>query len=152
MSTDGPPVVRLRSGKTTTLRLIAGFERPDSGALELDGVDVTDRPPYLRDRLAVMANGRIEQIGTPAEVYERPASESVAGFVGTSNLIDHNGRRRTLRPEKVHIVDAGQVPPGMDSASGEITEVAYVGAITTSTWSRTGRTSSPSSSHRRTTP
>src|SRR5947208_16013626 len=37
------------SGKTTTLRLIAGFERPDSGALELDGVDVTGRPPYQRD-------------------------------------------------------------------------------------------------------
>src|SRR5205807_804231 len=37
------------SGKTTTLRLIAGFERPDSGAIELDGVDVTGRPPYQRD-------------------------------------------------------------------------------------------------------
>jgi putative spermidine/putrescine transport system ATP-binding protein len=37
------------SGKTTTLRLIAGFERPDSGAIELDGVDVTNRPPYQRD-------------------------------------------------------------------------------------------------------
>ena len=37
------------SGKTTTLRLIAGFERPDSGAVELDGVDVTNRPPYQRN-------------------------------------------------------------------------------------------------------
>jgi putative spermidine/putrescine transport system ATP-binding protein len=36
------------SGKTTTLRLIAGFERPDSGAIELDGQDVTIRPPYQR--------------------------------------------------------------------------------------------------------
>ena len=34
------------SGKTTTLRLIAGFELPDSGAIELDGVDVTRKPPY----------------------------------------------------------------------------------------------------------
>src|SRR6184192_3746073 len=37
------------SGKTTTLRVIAGFERPDDGRVELGGVDVTDRPPYLRD-------------------------------------------------------------------------------------------------------
>ena len=37
------------SGKTTTLRLIAGFERPDDGRVELDGADVTDRPPYARD-------------------------------------------------------------------------------------------------------
>ena len=37
------------SGKTTTLRLIAGFERPDAGTVELDGVDVTSRPPYERD-------------------------------------------------------------------------------------------------------
>src|SRR3954451_23206165 len=37
------------SGKTTTLRLIAGFERPDAGRVELDGVDATGRPPYLRE-------------------------------------------------------------------------------------------------------
>src|SRR5262245_19348414 len=37
------------SGKTTTLRLIAGFERPDEGRIELHGSDVTGRPPYLRD-------------------------------------------------------------------------------------------------------
>src|SRR5439155_788330 len=37
------------SGKTTTLRLIAGFERPDAGRILLRGVDVTDRPPYVRD-------------------------------------------------------------------------------------------------------
>jgi putative spermidine/putrescine transport system ATP-binding protein len=37
------------SGKTTTLRLIAGFERPDAGRIFLRGVDVTDRPPYVRD-------------------------------------------------------------------------------------------------------
>jgi putative spermidine/putrescine transport system ATP-binding protein len=40
----------------------------------------------MSDRIAVFNNGRIEQIGTPAEVYERPATPFVAGFVGTSNL------------------------------------------------------------------
>src|SRR3954469_10871851 len=37
------------SGKTTCLRMIAGFERPDSGRVELDGRDVSDVPPYDRD-------------------------------------------------------------------------------------------------------
>jgi putative spermidine/putrescine transport system ATP-binding protein len=246
------------SGKTTTLRLIAGFELPDSGAIELDGIDVTKRPPYQRDvntvfqdyalfphmnvadnvayglkvkrvakseqreraeealtlvglaglgqrkpiqlsggqrqrvalaralvnrprvllldeplgaldlklrqqmqielkriqreltenvtfiyvthdqdealtmsdRLAVMANGRIEQIGTPAEVYERPATEFVAGFVGTSNVIEKDGKRFTIRPEKVHVLDSAEIPAGMQSAKGHIAEVVYLGAVT----------------------
>jgi putative spermidine/putrescine transport system ATP-binding protein len=247
------------SGKTTTLRLIAGFELPDSGAIELDGVDVTKRPPYQRDvntvfqdyalfphmtveqniayglkvkkvsrgdqrqrasealemvglaglgarkpiqlsggqrqrvalaralvnrprillldeplgaldlklrqqmqlelkriqreltgnvtfiyvthdqdealtmsdRLAVMANGRIEQIGTPAEVYERPASEFVAGFVGTSNIVERGGERFTVRPEKVHVLDADQTPDKeMTATKGQIAEVVYLGAVT----------------------
>jgi putative spermidine/putrescine transport system ATP-binding protein len=247
------------SGKTTTLRLIAGFERPDSGAIELDGVDVTNRPPYQRDvntvfqdyalfphmsvaenvayglkvkrvgrseqrsrarealemvglgelggrkpiqlsggqrqrvalaralvnrprvllldeplgaldlklrqqmqlelkgiqrelagrvtfiyvthdqdealtmsdRIAVMNNARIEQIGTPAEVYEHPASEFVASFVGTSNVVERDGTRSTIRPEKLHVLaDADAVPSGMDSARGAIREVVYLGAVT----------------------
>ncbi len=50
----------------------------------------------MSDRIAVFNDGRIEQIGTPAEVYEHPATAFVAGFVGTSNLLD--GRRRPGRP------------------------------------------------------
>jgi putative spermidine/putrescine transport system ATP-binding protein len=42
----------------------------------------------MSDRLAVFNAGRIEQVGTPAEVYERPATPFVAGFVGTSNLLE----------------------------------------------------------------
>jgi putative spermidine/putrescine transport system ATP-binding protein len=247
------------SGKTTTLRLIAGFERPDSGAIELDGVDVTNRPPYQRDvntvfqdyalfphmsvaenvayglkvkrvdkgeqrrrteqalelvglagygarkpiqlsggqrqrvalaralinrprillldeplgaldlklrqqmqlelkriqrelaagvtfiyvthdqeealtmsdRIAVMRDGRIEQIGTPAEVYEHPASEFVAGFVGTSNLIESAEGRFTIRPEKLRILDPGQpAPAGLTARSGHVREVVYLGAVT----------------------
>jgi putative spermidine/putrescine transport system ATP-binding protein len=246
------------SGKTTTLRIIAGFERPDSGAIELDGVDVTNRPPYQRDvntvfqdyalfphmsvaeniayglkvkrvgkrdrteraqraldlvglaglgsrrpiqlsggqrqrvalaralvnrprillldeplgaldlklrqqmqlelkriqreltegvtfiyvthdqdealtmsdRLAVMANGRIEQVGTPAEVYEHPATEFVAGFVGTSNVIEHAGQRYSIRPEKLHILDKEPARPGLLAARGSVREVIYLGAVT----------------------
>ena len=42
----------------------------------------------MSDRLAVFDNGRVEQVGTPAEVYEFPLTTFVAGFVGVSNVID----------------------------------------------------------------
>ena len=246
-------------GKTTTLRLIAGFERPDAGGIALDGVDVTDRPPYQRDvntvfqdyalfphmtiaenvayglmvqgagrreraaraaealrlvqlgelgkrkpiqlsggqrqrvalaralvnrprvllldeplgaldlklrqdmqlelkriqrelsedvtfvyvthdqdealtmsdRIAVFSTGRIEQVGTPREVYERPANAFVAGFVGTSNLIERDGRRCTIRPEKVRLMPAeAPAPDGDLSALGAVREVVYLGSTT----------------------
>jgi len=247
------------SGKTTTLRLIAGFERPDSGAVELDGVDVTGRPPYQRDvntvfqdyalfphmtvaenvayglmvkgvgrrerarraaealalvrlgelgprkpaqlsggqrqrvalaralvnrprvllldeplgaldlklrqemqlelkaiqreltdgvtfvyvthdqeealtmsdRIAVFSTGRIEQVGTPREVYEHPANEFVAGFVGTSNVLERDGRRFTVRPEKVRLLAEDEpAPDGMSVEAGVVREVVYLGAVT----------------------
>ena len=245
------------SGKTTTLRAIAGFERPDEGSIELGGKDVSDLPPYARDvntvfqdyalfphmtvqenveyglrvkkvaraerrsraeealrlvrlegygsrkpaqlsggqrqrvalaraivnrprallldeplgaldlklrqelqvelkriqqelgitfvyvthdqeealtmsdRLAVFNNGKIEQIGAPAEVYERPASEFIAGFVGVSNVLERGGRRFTVRPEKIRLLGEGETPPpGMEVEDGRIRDVVYVGAVT----------------------
>jgi len=241
------------SGKTTTLRLIAGFERPDGGRVELGGVDVTDRPPYLRDvntvfqdyalfphmtvaqnvaygmrvkgvgrgernarveailetmrlpgvgarkpsqlsggqrqrvalaralvnrpevllldeplgaldlklrqemqlflkslqqelgitfvyvthdqdealtmsdRLAVFNLGRIEQLGAPAEVYERPANAFVAGFVGVSNVIERGGKRFAVRPEKIRMTEAGARG---DGEPGRIKDVVYAGMLT----------------------
>ena len=55
----------------------------------------------MSDRVAVFNEGRIEQVGTPAEVYERPATEFVAGFVGTSNILERDGRRFCVRPERI---------------------------------------------------
>src|SRR5579871_3570309 len=52
----------------------------------------------MSDRLAVFNEGRIEQMGAPAEVYDRPATEFVAGFVGTSNIVERGGRRICVRP------------------------------------------------------
>jgi len=80
----------------------------------------------MSDRIAVFNGGRIEQIGTPSEVYERPQTEFVAGFVGVSNVIDRDGRRVTVRPEKIHLLPADA--PGGEA--GEILEAIYVGAIT----------------------
>ena len=253
------------SGKTTMLRMVAGFERPTSGTILLDGVDVTERPPFERDvntvfqdyalfphmtveqnvgyglmvrkvdkaerarrvgealdqgrlpafgkrkpaqlsggqrqrdalaralvnrpkvllldeplgaldlklreemqlelkaiqrdvgitfvfvthdqdealtmsdRIAVFNEGRVEQVGTPAEVYERPTTEFVAGFVGTSNLlrgaVAHSllGRSGTftVRPEKVVLVDETRQPvDGELVADGTIADVQYLGAET----------------------
>ena len=250
------------SGKTTVLRMIAGFEPPTAGTIELDGVDVTERPPYARDvntvfqdyalfphltvqgnveyglrvkkveraerqrraqaaldivqlagfgdrkpsqlsggqrqrvalaralvneprvllldeplgaldlklreqmqvelkeiqrrvgitfvfvthdqeealtmsdRVAVFESGQIAQISTPAEVYERPVNEFVAGFVGTSNLLRGDAARAILgrdgtylvRPEKIAVRGVDEpVNDGEDSALGTIAEVVYVG-------------------------
>jgi putative spermidine/putrescine transport system ATP-binding protein len=85
----------------------------------------------MSDRLAVFANGRIEQIGAPADVYEHPQSEFVAGFVGVSNVLERGGRRFTIRPEKIHMVEEGaSLPSGDQMEAGRIREVVYVGMLT----------------------
>jgi putative spermidine/putrescine transport system ATP-binding protein len=85
----------------------------------------------MSDRIAVFNAGRVEQIGTPADVYERPASEFVAGFVGVSNVLERDGRRVTIRPEKIHMLDEDAPPePGAIEERGRIREVIYVGMIT----------------------
>jgi putative spermidine/putrescine transport system ATP-binding protein len=93
----------------------------------------------MSDRLAVFNHGRIEQLGPPAEVYEHPATRFVAGFVGTSNLLEGGAARAivgrdgtfTVRPEKIRIT-APAVEPGPDevAAPGRIQEVVYVGPDT----------------------
>ena len=80
----------------------------------------------MSDHLAVFNEGRIEQSGPPADVYERPATEFVAGFVGTSNILERNGRRFTVRPEKVIMLDGDQG----DGEPGRIRDVVYLGAVT----------------------
>jgi putative spermidine/putrescine transport system ATP-binding protein len=75
----------------------------------------------MSDRLAVFNDGRIEQVGAPAEVYERPLTEFVAGFVGTSNVLERGGRRISVRPERVRIGDEGE--------PGQIADVVFVGSF-----------------------
>ena len=85
----------------------------------------------MSDRLVVLNQGRIEQLGTPVEVYERPASEFVAGFIGVSNLLERDGRRFTIRPEKVRLLGPGdQAPPGSHAEPGRIADVIYLGVVT----------------------
>jgi ABC-type Fe3+/spermidine/putrescine transport system ATPase subunit len=57
----------------------------------------------MSDRVAVMNHGRIEQLGPPGEIYDSPASEFVADFIGETNFIRHNGSVVALRPEQLRI-------------------------------------------------
>jgi putative spermidine/putrescine transport system ATP-binding protein len=85
----------------------------------------------MSDHLAVFNQGRIEQLASPAEIYERPATEFVAGFVGVSNLLERDGRRFTVRPEKIRILLDGDSPePGAHVETGTIRDVVYVGMVT----------------------
>ena len=93
----------------------------------------------MSDRLAVFDKGRVEQVGTPAEVYEFPATEFVAGFVGVSNVLEGDVARTilgapgavTVRPEKIRLADPG-TPAGADecAADGVVADVVYLGPHT----------------------
>jgi putative spermidine/putrescine transport system ATP-binding protein len=93
----------------------------------------------MSDRIAVFRAGQIEQVGSPAEIYERPATEFVAGFVGTSNVLGPEAARQVLgsggrwsvRPEKIRLVpDGGGVGADEHSADGTVAEVVYAGPTT----------------------
>ena len=93
----------------------------------------------MSDRLAVFNRGKIEQIGAPADVYERPATQFVAGFVGTSNLLSGPAAQSivgkdgtyTVRPEKIRLGGADETPAaGQVAARGKIRKVVYLGPDT----------------------
>ncbi|HEY8772471.1 MAG TPA: ABC transporter ATP-binding protein [Candidatus Limnocylindria bacterium] len=93
----------------------------------------------MSDRIAVFNRGRIEQVGTPADVYEHPRTTFVAGFVGTSNLLQGATAKAilgvdgtfTVRPEKIRLGDPVEAAAGDEhSALGRIQEVVYLGADT----------------------
>jgi putative spermidine/putrescine transport system ATP-binding protein len=97
-----------------------------------------DEALTMSDRIAVFNAGKIEQVGTPEDVYERPASAFVAGFVGTSNLLGGRGAETIIgragtfgiRPEKIRIDGdlAQPAEPGETGATGTVTDVVYAGA------------------------
>jgi putative spermidine/putrescine transport system ATP-binding protein len=93
----------------------------------------------MSDRLAVFNHGQIEQVGSPAEVYERPATGFVAGFVGVSNVLEGDIALRiagdpaafTIRPEKIEMTELErEVGPEDCTATGHVRDVVYLGAVT----------------------
>ncbi|MCS6848816.1 MAG: ABC transporter ATP-binding protein [Anaerolineae bacterium] len=93
----------------------------------------------MSDRIAVFNQGKVEQIGTPEEMYEKPATVFVAGFLGTSNLLSGEHARAltglagtiSIRPEKIRICTADErVAEGLQSARGVVRDVVYLGTHT----------------------
>ncbi|MEU9233873.1 ABC transporter ATP-binding protein [Streptomyces subrutilus] len=113
-----------------------------------------DEALTMSDRLAVMNEGRVEQCGTPEDVYERPTSSFTASFMGTSNLVpgtyragrvllddgpelpvgnrpavtDGSRVNLSIRPEKIWLSD---LEPGMARATGVVRATVYCGPTTT---------------------
>src|ERR1044071_5727118 len=93
----------------------------------------------MSDRIAVFNQGKVEQIGTPAEIYEHPTTPFVAGFVGVSNLVFGEVAKRitgseatfSIRPEKIHLVAPDEkVESYMFFADGKVRDVIYLGLFT----------------------
>jgi putative spermidine/putrescine transport system ATP-binding protein len=89
-----------------------------------------DEALTMSDRIAVFNNGRIEQVSPPRQLYEQPDNEFVAGFVGVSNLIERDGKRLTIRPEKILLLDSEAAADGLHSERGRVSEIAYAGMVT----------------------
>jgi putative spermidine/putrescine transport system ATP-binding protein len=108
-----------------------------------------DEAMAMADRLVVMKDGRVQQVGTQEDLYERPANPFVAGFIGRSTMVPGTLRgdryeadgatlhlastyRGTgpgtlaLRPERLSLAPPGQIGPG--SVSGTVTLASYLGA------------------------
>jgi ABC-type Fe3+/spermidine/putrescine transport system ATPase subunit len=78
----------------------------------------------MSDRIAVMNHGKVEQIGAPTEIYERPRTRFVADFIGEINILEEPGRARALRPEKIRLVQDGA------RISGTVETANYLGGST----------------------
>jgi putative spermidine/putrescine transport system ATP-binding protein len=81
----------------------------------------------MSDHVAVFNEGRIEQVGSPTDVYARPATEFVAGFVGTSNILERKQRRFSVRPERIELSPASN---GSHGEPATVADVVFVGAFT----------------------
>ncbi len=78
----------------------------------------------MSDRIAVMNQGKVEQVGAPTEIYERPRTRFVADFIGEINILEDGGRARALRPEKIRLVSEGA------RVSGKVETANFLGGST----------------------
>ena len=89
-----------------------------------------DEALTMSDRIAVFNEGLIEQVSSPVDLYEKPTTEFVAGFVGVSNLLERDGSRFTIRPEKIRLLDAGAPADGLHTERGRVVDISYAGMVT----------------------
>lgn len=81
----------------------------------------------MSDRIVIMRDGAIEQIGTPQELYERPVNQFTASFLGKSNFIQQDGKTYALRPEKIDLrKGAGHAEA---QTSGVVRSITYFGSM-----------------------
>ncbi|CAG0975902.1 sulfate transport system ATP-binding protein [Burkholderiales bacterium] len=93
----------------------------------------------VADRIVVMDRGRIEQIGRPVELYERPANRFVAGFLGRMNLVRdvHGHALAGIRPEHVELCAGSEAPH--ERRTGRVSRSVFLGSITRVTLSVDGQ-------------
>jgi putative spermidine/putrescine transport system ATP-binding protein len=93
----------------------------------------------MSDRIVVFNSGRIEQVGTPEQVYEEPRTNFVAGFLGTANIFSVDVAREylgatttvSIRPERIRLQALGaKIDKGETSVKGTVQEAAFVGSNT----------------------
>jgi putative spermidine/putrescine transport system ATP-binding protein len=118
--------LKLREQMQVELKAIQG----DVGITFIYVTHDQDEALTMSDRIAVFNDGRVEQVGRPAEVYEQPASQFVTGFVGVSNMLEREGKRFTVRPEKIRLLEPAEDSAGLRTERGTIRDVAYAGMVT----------------------
>ncbi len=118
--------LKLREQMQTELKTIQG----EVGITFVYVTHDQDEALTMSDRIAVFNEGRVEQVSPPTELYEHPQNAFVAGFVGVSNLLERDGERFTIRPEKIRLLDPAAATDGLRTEPGRIIDVAYVGMVT----------------------
>ena len=81
----------------------------------------------MSDRIVIMNRGKVVQVGSPVELYEKPKTAFAASFLGKSNFIRHGGHTYALRPEKIDAYPAGQ-GHGQNKLTGTVSGITYMGA------------------------
>ena len=110
------PMTGLDAKLKQTLRQELGQLLDELGVTTLYVTHDQEQAMSMCDRIAVMNDGHLEQIGTPAEIYEQPANEFVAGFIGTANLLD-----ATIRDGRVSLGFTEMNAPGISGTDGTVT-------------------------------
>ncbi|RVU38613.1 ABC transporter ATP-binding protein [Hwanghaeella grinnelliae] len=82
----------------------------------------------MSDRIVIMRDGKIEQVGTPNELYEKPRTVFAADFLGKSNFLERSEATYALRPEKIDVAPSGDLQCAV-SVTGKIQTISYFGAV-----------------------